>query len=1051
MYRSLLCSALFLALSAGCALEITYQEDDLPEIVDFNFHVKPILSDRCFACHGPDANKREADLRLDQPESAIEAYLDSGKRAIVPGSLRRSQVMHRITSDDPDVQMPPPESNLGLTEREIAILAKWIDQGAEYKKHWSLLPIEPQTPPAVSDPDWPKNPIDHFVLATLDEKGWTPNAKADKETLLRRVTLDLTGLPPTIEEIDAFLADNSEQAYERVVDRLLETDAYAERMALDWMDVARYADSHGYSQDGYRHMWPWRDWVIKAFNENMPFDQFVTWQLAGDLLPSATEEQRLATAFLRNQRINSEGGIVPAEYLVEYAAERTSTVSTAFMGMTMACAKCHDHKYDPISQREFYQFYAFFNNVNEAGLVQKDGNSGPQVLLTDAETSAQLDMLNQQILTQQDNVEQRARIIQTNDLPPIRITPQKGLQARFNFDRDTTDYIIDLQNRSHKHRHRGDALFEAGRDGNALKFTAHDGMVVDSSLAVFDRSDPFSFEFDLQSHQEGGDMMVLMKLGNKNQGYRGYFFGLNDGRPEFQMISAYPSNLFQVRALSPIRGASWQRMTLTYDGSGSASGIRMFVNSRPIETEIIFDQLTQSILLEPSRHLILGGKKQEELVFDEGHGLIDNLYVYERELSPLEIRMRFDGTTNAARYDASLQREHYLNQQDVGFMRVKERLFDLRRQKYALIDELPGVMVMDDLPNPRPAYVLERGQYDAPGEQVFPGTPASILTLPAGTQKNRLGIARWLLHKDHPLTARVTVNRYWQKYFGKGLVETTEDFGNQGALPTHPALLDWLAYAFRSNNWDVKDFQKLIVMSATYQQSSQVAAEQRGKDPDNDWYARGPSDRLSGEMLRDQALAASGLLVEKIGGPSVKPYQPEGLWSEKSFFSEVLTHYEPGTGDDLYRRSMYTFWRRTSPPPSMILFDAPTRDNCTVRRQQTNTPLQALVLLNDPQFVEAARVLAGQTIAAFPQDVSNQLTDAYRRLSGFSPKTEVLALLKEMYNKEIAAFTQSPEEASKLITTGEAPTQRGINKIQHAALTVVVNTMMSFDEVVYKR
>ena len=1045
-----------LLLIAGCRPSYPVDDPTLPEVVDFNFHVKPILSDRCFACHGPDANKREADLRLDQPESAVRTRLESGKFALVPGSIHKSQVFHRITSQDPDEQMPPPESNLSLTQREIALLAKWIEQGAEYKDHWSLIPVSPQQPPTVNNEDWMRNPIDQFILASLEEKGWTPNGEADKETLLRRITLDLTGLPPTIEEIDAFLDDKSENAYEEVVDRLLQSDAYAEQMALEWMDIARYADSHGYSQDGYRYMWPWRDWVIQAFKDNLPFDQFVTWQLAGDLLPSPSQDQRLATAFLRNQRINSEGGIVPAEYLVEYAVERTATVGTAFMGLTFECARCHDHKYDPISQKEFYQFYAYFNNVNEAGLVQKDGNSGPQLLIKDAAAQQNIDSLNQRIVQQHELRRKREQELQNQPPALISVDPNASLEVDLDFDRDVIDnekkgIVVDARNRNRKHGHYGNPSYEKGDAGQVLKFTAYDGITLDQEVANFDRSDPFSFQFDLKPHPEGDDMVIFIKIAGKNEGYRGYMLNLDDGRLAFQMISAYPANLVHIRAETPLPMKTWTQVGITYDGSGKAAGLRLYVNGRPVASEILFDQLSQTIRHSRRPKLRIGGKMQEQLVIDEGFGLVDDFRIYQRELSALEIRMAFDGSNEPAQYDVDLQRAHFLAQQDDIYRRETSRLQSLLAEKNRLLDGLPGIMVMDDLPNPRPAFVLARGQYDAPGERVFPDTPEFILPFPSTLEKNRMGIAQWLLHEDHPLTARVTVNRYWQKYFGKGLVATPEDFGSQGTLPTHPALLDWLAHNFREANWDIKAFQKLIVMSATYRQSSAVSPEKRRLDPANDWLARGPSYRLSAEVLRDQVLAASGLLVRKIGGPSVKPYQPAGLWSEKSFFSEVLKKYEPSTGADLYRRSMYTFWRRTAPPPSMILFDAPTRDHCTVRRQRTNTPLQALVLLNDPQFVEAARVLAARMLQTHPGDREKQVLTAFRLLSGQKPTPKALQLLLALYDEEEEAFNTEPAEAQALIQIGEAATADHPDVSQLAALTVVCNTLMSFDEVVMKR
>ena len=1033
----------------GCQPSYNDSEGSLPEVVDFNFHVKPILADRCFACHGPDASTREADLRLDEPESAIEERLESGNFAIVPGNLRKSQVFRRIISDDPEKQMPPAGSNLTLSENEVALLARWIEQGAEYKPHWSLLALNEPEHLDVDDDAWIQNPIDRFVLSTLKQKGWVPSPQADKEILIRRVTLDLTGLPPTLSEIDAFLADSNEDAYEKLVDRLLNTDAYAERMAMEWLDVARYADSHGYSQDGYRYMWPWRDWVIEAFSENMPFDKFVTWQLAGDLLPDATQEQRLATAFLRNQRINSEGGIVPAEYLVEYGVERAATVGTAFMGLTLECARCHDHKYDPISQKEFYEVYAFFNNVNEAGLVQKDGNSGPQVLLADSTTKQRIGELAEQIQKQRQKIDARKRDVKVVDLNAVEVFQNKALTAYLDFEGEHLSE--DRINSRLSHSIKGEPEQEDGYAGWGLRFTPYDGVNVDSEVADFDRSDPFTFSFWLKPYQESDYMVVLIKMASKNDGYRGYSLTLDQGKPTLRMISAYPANLIEVQSEKALPKGSWSHVVVSYDGLGSANGVRMYVNGFSVPMEIGFDQLSQSIRFERPPRLQVGGRMQEQLEIDDGYAVIDELRIHRRAISELEARLLADGKQNGVKYNADLKKAHYLSQQDPVYLSEKDRLFSLIKERHSLLDTLRGVMVMDELPTPRPAYVLGRGHYLSPEEQVFPNTPDVILPYPGGLPKNRLGFAQWLLLEDHPLTARVTVNRYWQMYFGTGLVKTVEDFGNQGDLPTHPELLDWLAYTFRENGWDIKALQKLIVMSATYRQRSQVDLERRRADPENQWLARGPSHRLSAEMLRDQALAASGLLVRKIGGESVKPYQPHGLWSEKSFFSNVLKAYEPDTGDKLYRRSMYTFWRRTAPPPTMVLFDAPTRDNCTVRRQQTNTPLQALVLLNDPQFVEASRVLAGRVLMQFPDDPASQITHAYRALSGLNPTPAVEALLLDLYLEAEEDFQEAPQDAHSLLAIGEAPGLGHLDPMQQAALTVVCNTIMSFDEVVMKR
>jgi len=1045
-------------LGVGCQAPEVQHRNDLPEVVDFNFHVKPILSDRCFQCHGPDANKREANLRLDEPTSAIKERLESGGRAIVPGNARKSELYRRIISEDPEHRMPPEESNLTLSTREIALLTRWIEDGADYTPHWSFLPVQEPAVPAAKESEWGHNPIDQFVYQKLREQGLQPEPEADKETLLRRVSLDLTGLPPTIDEIDTFLSDDRPDAYEHAVDRLMHTDAYAERMALEWMDIARYADSHGYSLDGYRYMWPWRDWVIQAFKTNMPYDQFVTWQLAGDLLPNASREQRLATAFLRNQRLNAEGGIVPEEYLVEYAVDRTATAGTAFMGLTMECARCHDHKYDPISQKEFYQFYAFFNNVNELGEIRGDGNDGPQVLMGTAETDTKLAALEEQIV----EIEQRIQAYEQEALlaerPEAIPSLKEGLLSWLDFDDLDRGRLIDNVDPS-----RGFELPEleqgiSGQQGYGLKFTPFEPLQFPIDVANFDRADPFAFSFWINPHTTTGSMSLLMKMSSKNDSQRGYEIALTDHRLAVQLISSYPANRIEVRSTQAIQSKAWTHVVVSYNGSGTAEGLSIFIDGQKVPHDVLADQLSQSIDSKARpRPLRIGWKWQYQPIVDQGYALIDDLRIYgDRTLTRIEVaelyRNSLDQSTSEDPpvFTNEEKLDHNLARKDTTYLRLRENWLSLLKQRNGIQDTLAGVMVMEDLQDPRPTYILDRGTYDAPLEQVYPATPVSILPYDETLPLNRLGLARWLFDERHPLTSRVAVNRYWQLFFEKGLVATPEDFGNQGALPSHPQLLDWLAMAFIKSEWDVRAVQKMIVMSATYRQRSIISKEKREADPENTWLSRGPRHRLSAEMLRDQALAASGLLVRKVGGPGVKPYQPPGLWAEKSEFT-ILREYVPDTGPDQYRRAMYTFWRRTSPPPAMILFDAPTRDNCIVRRQQTSTPFQALVLLNDPQFVEAARVLAQRIMAEHKGDVSKQIALGYRLLTGTQPEKETLSLLIELFNSQAQGFKNQRQEASDLLSVGNAPIQEGLDRTELAAMTVVSNTIMSFQESVYKQ
>ncbi len=749
---------------------VTASEGAIPEAISFNFHVKPILSDNCFACHGPDANKRKAGLRLDiEADAKDELKENAGKYAIVPGDAAISELLARVNTEDESIVMPPPETHLKLSKREKLILEKWIEQGAEYEPHWSFTPPEKSTLPTVKDDDWPRNDIDYFTLRAMEDEGLAPEEEADAPKLLRRLSIDLTGLPPTKEELGRFIVDDQMTDYDAVIDYYLDKPAFGEQMAREWLDVARYADSHGYQDDSYRTMWPWRDWVIHAFNQNYPYDLFLTWQLAGDLLPEATREQILATGFNRNHPITQEGGVIDEEYRSTYVTDRTNTLGKGILGLTLECAKCHDHKYDPLSQKDYFSVYAFFNYVNEKGL--------------------------------------RMDAVQAKD-----------------------------------RKYYADAPF----------------------ISIEDQ--------DLD-------------------------------------------------------------------------GILSFVNKK---------------------------------------------------------------------------------------------------------DTLPlNVMVMNDSAVKK-THVLSRGNYDAPTDEVEASTPASILAFSEDYPKNRLGLARWLVSEENPLTARVYVNRLWAKLFGRGLVVTTEDFGNQGALPTHPELLDWLAVEFVENDWDVKNLLKTIVSTATYRQSSVIQPKKEQIDPENIYLARGPRFRLSAEEIRDYFLTTSGLLNDELGGPSVKPYQPPGLWEETNAGNDrgILTSYMPDSGAALYRRSLYTFWKRTLPPPTMTIFDAPNRDLCEVRRQKTNTPLQALALQNDEQVLEAARVLASN-VANNSEDNEEAIRHLFNSILIRDPTGAEMELMLDYLESNREKFEEQEEDAKKLIAVGQHD-QTAEDTIEAASLMLVAQVLYNLDETITK-
>lgn len=1068
-------SVAVLLFVAGACRSPVPQAAGLPEVVDFNFHVKPILSDRCFKCHGPDDRTREASLRLDTREGLFGKG-ESGRRAVVPGSVRRSELVRRVTSSDPAYAMPPVSSHLSLSEYEKALLAKWVEQGADWKPHWSLLAPEPPSRPAVRNAAWPRQEIDYFVLAALEARDWQPAPEASRVTWLRRVTFDLTGLPPTIPEIDAFLADRTPEAYERVVDRLLASEAYGERMASDWMDLARYADSHGYQDDGMRNVWPWRDWVIRAFNENMPYDRFVTWQLAGDLLPEPTQDQQLATAFNRNHAQSQEGGIIEEEYRTEYVADRVNTLGRAFLGLTLECARCHDHKYDPISQREYFEVYAFFNNINESGQVPYAGEASPTVILTDDAARRQIEALRAQIAPLEARIDPAhpdydmgfdAWLHRLSTGSASGALRWDGLQAHYPLDEMGADKTFaNRVNPSKPAVLDGDQdrvpQTVEGRFGKAQRLVGESAIDVGADVGVFERNEPFSISLWLRLEKDSLEGPVFSRSGGLFNGRRSYDGFLNrDGTLTAGLHHNWPDNSIEVRTLDAVPSGAWHHLAFTYDGSSRAAGLRFYLDGRPMRTRVLTDHLRRSILHrgDGANHggisnLHLGRRFDEtpaDVAFDE-------LKVFARRLTAVEVsalagaadplgdlvKMPPERRTKAQQ-DAL--REHYVVRVAPSYRQAFTELTTLRGRENEVLSALPEVMVMRERLEPRPTFLLKRGAYDAPGEPVGHGTPAAVMPFPEHLPKNRLGLAQWLFDPKHPLTARVAVNRLWQQCFGRGLVFTSDDFGSQGALPTHPALLDWLALRFIDSGWDVKAMLRTVVLSATYRQSSVPGAEIREADPDNEWLARGPSYRLPAEMIRDGALAASGRLVRTVGGPSVKPYQPEGIWEELA--TRNATVYEQDHGDGLYRRTLYTIWKRTSPPPSMISFDAAERFACTVRRQRTATPLQAFVLLNDPQYVEAARLLAERMIRE--GGTGDRIVLGFRLLTSRPPAASELSALKGLYDAELSRFRQDPAAALALLSTGEHPRDPALDPAETAALAVVASTILNFDEAVVKR
>ncbi len=1025
--------------------EIAKLDTQLPATVDYNLHVRPILSDKCFFCHGPDKNSQKAGLELATPEGAYAALKKAkGKHAIVPGDLAGSEVYHRLISTDADEMMPPKSSNRVLTNYEKAVLMKWIEQGAEYKPHWALIKPRQLPLPTVGNKAWPRNEIDYFILNKLDEKGLKPAPEADRETLLRRVTLDLAGLPPTLAEIDAFLADKSPRAYETVVDRLLKSPHYGEKMAVDWLDLARFADTHGYTVDRYRPMWPWRDWVIKSFNQNMPFDQFTTWQLAGDLLPNPTREQRLATAFNRNHSQNMEGGIVNEEYRVEYVADRANTLGTAYLGLTVECARCHDHKFDPISQKDYYSLFGFFNNVDEAGQISwDDAPPVPTMLLTEARHDSLLAFLDQKLKASTTTLNRLAAQEKpafeqwrkaAGDAPAIDL--KKGLQAHFTFDKLVGGKFVSAVSAKDQGT-VADPVLAPGKVGKAFRSNGDDILNL-GKVGIFNREQPFSIGVWVNIPKDLAKGVILHKgQGDILYNFRGYFLNLRDNKAELLMAHTWPYNCIINVSAQPLPKNKWIHLTMTYDGSSQASGLKLYVDGQATKLITEKDNLYKDILLKGDQPGLQVGADMRGAGFK--NGLVDELTVYTRELTLPEVA-NLAGSLSAP----GTLLPFYLANVSTAYQRQRAEQQKLRTERNKVTETVPELMVMEDMKTRRPTYILKRGVYDSHGAQVQPDVPANVMPFDKKWPRNRLGLARWLMDPNNPLTARVAVNRYWQTYFGTGIQKSANNFGNQGGLPTHPELLDYLAVRFRESGWNVKVMQRLIVLSATYRQSSQLTHEHRQKDPENVWLARGPSFRLTAEMVRDNALASSGLLFAKIGGPSVKPYQPEGLWAVNNAV------YEPDSGRDLYRRSLYTFWRRTNPPPSMNTFDAPSRSYCVVPRQKTSTPLQALVLLNDPQCVEDARVVAEQALThgTAPAD---RLTFAYRLLTARKPTPRELAILTKLYGQELTKFSRSPAKMQGWLHAGEHRLPAKIDAPALAATTVIASTIMNSDAFITKR
>jgi len=922
--------------------------------VEFNRDIRPILSENCYACHGPDAKGRKADLRLDDREAALEA-------------LKSGEVVTRITTTNEDDVMPPLESNKQLTTAQVATLKQWITEGAKYQRHWAFeLPRQ-----------HPGGSIDSFVEAKLKQNGLTFAPEAAPTTLIRRVALDLTGLPPTPEMLT--------KPYEVVVDELLASKHFGEHMAVGWLDAARYADTNGYFGDKPRQMWLWRDWVIDAFNTNMPFDQFTIEQLAGDLLPNATVRQRIATGFNRNHMANNESGSIDEEFRTEYVVDRVDTTMTTWLGLTAGCAQCHDHKFDPISQAEFYQLFAFFNNVPEQGLI-KDDNPPPLLAVPTPEQEMRLVELKKDV--------QHAKAAfapMQKELAPVIAAWEKA--APSSLPALPAGAVLHesfggkLGNGSSAH---GTTLvFEPGLRGEAAKFDATQH--VEASVKGFDADKPWTISLWVSAD---GSLSCPLSLIEPQGDRRGVEVIWQKGRAQVNLVHRWGVSAIEVATVEAMTSKSWHHLAISHDGSRKAAGLRVFMDGKLATLEVRRDTLDGSIANHQPLRI---GRRDDGLGF---YGLIDEVRIVQSVLDEKAAqdwfwseRIRGIVETAAAKRparDAEVLLDYYIDHfADAAVQAARHAVKNSAQAEKALRESIPTVLVMQEMTQPRTAHVLERGQYDKPGMAVQPGVPVAIAPWMGNAPRNRLGFAQWLVSADNPLTSRVAVNRLWQQCFGEGLVRTTNDFGSQGEPPTHPELLDWLGVTFRESGWDVKALLKRIVMSKTYRQSSQIA---RSDDAENRLLARGPSGRISAEMLRDQALAISGLLAPKVGGPSVKPFQPPGLWEAVSYNGEET--YVPDAGDGRWRRSLYTYVKRQAPHPMLLTFDGPTREKCTVRRARTNTPLQALMLLNDETFMKAAEALVKRS-----EDKADRIAWMFRSATGREPAADELRLLEDLQKR----------------------------------------------------
>lgn len=1018
-------------ISIGLTVHLTAAEgpDPLQKSISFNRDVRPILSDNCFHCHGPDKGHLKGDLRLDLQNQAHES-------AIVPGHPEKSELVARIHHTDPDELMPPPESNKTLTDEDKAILEQWIREGAEYEMHWAFIPPTRPEYPQVEDKSWSRTGVDPFILARVENAGLTPAEEADRRALVRRVTLDLTGLPPTLEEVEAFVNDPDPNAYEALVDRLLRSPKYGEHMARYWLDLARYGDTHGLHLDNYREMWPYRDWVIEAFNSNQPYDQFITEQLAGDLLPNPTVDQLVATGFNRAHVTTNEGGSITEEVYVRNVVDRVQTMGSVMLGMTIGCAVCHDHKFDPVSQKEFYQLFAYFNSLDGSPMDGNRKDPAPVVRVPNKSQKVRLQQFENQQAALQKSIDAfldtYEYIEPENPRPPVEPERTEVVLMEDNVPEGTqVQEAWDFVSKPDAPVFSGEKSVKRSATGMSQHLWQNASKPIEIGAG-----DEF-FTYVYLDPENPPKQIMLQWNDTKNWEHRVYW-GDNlidwgaDGSPSRLRAGDLPGK------------GEWIRLQVKAEDVGLKAGAK--VNGWA------FTQYDGTVYWDKAGVI---SKEQGATLYDSFAGWVSDQRELAQPEAPDHIAALLKKDALLDESDLVALKRHFIAHAYRETQPVLEPLFanleTTRGAERQFENQLPTSLIWKERAEPKAAYLLKRGQYDAPGDEVKRAVPEFLPKLPEGASNDRLGLARWLTRDDHPLTARVAVNRFWQQVFGKGIVRTADDFGSQGAWPTHPELLDWLAVEFRDSGWDVKGLMRTLVTSATYRQSVQITPEKLKVDPTNQLYARGPRYRLDAETLRDQALALSGLLNPKFGGPGVKPPQPLGLWYAVGYTGSNTSVFKADTGHEkVHRRSIYTFWKRTSPPPQMSTFDAPSREACTVTRERTNTPLQALLLMNDPQYFEASRALGERVMREGGDTVEQRIRFLFELATARQPSDAEFAELQGVYEDYHATYSADPDAARKTIQVGELQIVPELSAVELATWTMMGNLVLNLDEVVNK-